>query len=228
MSRAFASSASSFVFIDAPIMRSGIMMASRAESCIREKNLPAVDGFVHHLRIVHDADRAPAVRDAVAVAGIIRFGLLQVVAADILLRIWQLLPVERLQQIILLHLLDHVVRRADEVVRRRALLEARIHALIRVIRVEDDVDARFLLELREDVLIEVVAPAVDVERILAARFLIVTAPAVTAGRKNGERKRCGQRQQTQKMMFFHPLTPPAVRAASSARDSCPGAAPRTR
>ena len=149
-------------------------------------------GFRHHRGVVEDADRAPAVGNRVLVLGVKALGLFEVLRVDVLV-VRDLIEVDRLNEILLNHLLDDVVGGADHIVLDCARLNDREHLLVGLESVVDDLDAGLFLELLHDIFADVLAPVVDIERVVLLRGLLAAAAERKAEcRENRRRERARQ------------------------------------
>ena len=79
-----------------------------------------------------------------------------------------MVKVDRLQQIVLDHLLNHIVGRADKIVGNRTGFDLRIHDFVRLILLVNNVDTGFFLKDIDDIIIHIFAPIVHNQLLGAA------------------------------------------------------------
>ena len=131
----------------------------------RVEHLPAVDRRVADLVLaVGEARVGDGVRHAVF-KGCVDGGR-DVALVEVLLEVGELRVVELLDHLVLGHERDLVRRGHDDVVARGTRLELRVHGLVRVEGVHNDLAVVGLLEALDHVGRDVVAPGVDVEFLL--------------------------------------------------------------
>ena len=121
---------------------------------------PGIDGLLHHLCVVKDSDSSPAVGDGVLIVRIELAGFFVVDLSDVLC-VGNVVKIQRLEQIVLDHFLDHVIGRAYQIVGDGAGLDFRIHDLIGFKFFIDDLNACFFLKHVKDFRVNIFAPVVD-------------------------------------------------------------------
>ena len=126
--------------------------------------------FFDELRVVEDAYRAPGVGDGIFVLRVKCLRHLDVPVADVLV-VRDVVEVDLGQEVVLNHLLDHVVRGADHVVGDGSGLDDGIHFLVGLKHVVGDVDSRLLLEVFDDGIVDVFTPVVDIELVGVLRVV---------------------------------------------------------
>ena len=150
------------------------------------ENLPRVhlDALRDLALVVHEPGVGDGVRHAVRerrIDNLTREGLVEVLPHVGALRV-----VDRFDHALLRHLRNLVGARRHQVVASAARLELRVHRLVRVERVNDDLDAECLLETYDKFRREVVGPGVDVK---LAAILTAFGKLVAARLRGCERLR---------------------------------------
>ena len=100
----------------------------------------------------------------------------------------------------LAHFLDHEIRRTYRIVGNAAGLDDRIHLLVGLIQVIDNLDSGLFFELINDGFINVLAPVVNVEFIV---FVGTGLGRAAAGHRYRSSKDCQSSHGNASVRFFH-------------------------
>ena len=124
-----------------------------------EHGAPAGDLAVHHVPVIDDAESAPGVGDGILVLRVVG-EILEAVVNEV--EVGDVVVVQLRQHVLLNETADHVVRGDDDVEVRPAHVDEGVEGLVALRRLVVDPDAGGLLELRDEVLVDILAPGADV------------------------------------------------------------------
>ena len=133
---------------------------------------------MYQLLIVKDTDSTAEIRNAVLISWVKSGSGLHIGRIEIGFGIGQQVPIKRAQQTFLNHFGDHIVGRAEHVIRGIVGSDLGIHDFVGFELIIDDLDAGFLFKLRNGGRINIFSPAVHIN-------LVVFVPEYAA-KKHGK------------------------------------------